>query len=483
MLKFPLQKKERLTTADSVLVLSLTFTSLVVHMWMLQHPDYVVFDEVHFGNFINYYTKSEYFFDIHPPAGKLLMFLLSNFSQYDGNIDFEGLYAKQYQTPDYVILRIIPAFFSSFCGPLIYLAMRYSNFGYSASFTSAFLIIFETSLLTEHRFILSDGMLHFFSCLFIAYFSYFTGLPFNTTNYFYKLIISGVLLGLACACKNTAWGLMIYTGIIEIAQICQYVNHFSQAVFDEIVLRGFSLLGLVICVHLISFVIHTIILYYDGSGTPYLPPMMQKQLINSSSLSGELWSWRTSFPSVYLRVVSLVVNMHAGNMGITMFHPYMSRPQNWPLLTGNFVAFWNGPSNTEVDCIGNVFVYYSAFFALFFVIVGFKKPKWDIAMRFVIGWAASYFPFYLIPRSMYLYHYQIPLIFGCMAAGAAIELWLNKFWRGVFCAVLCVFTLFGFYLWAPLSYGTPHLEENMIIWTKDWRYGDKFHRDLAAKNR
>ncbi|KAK8836895.1 hypothetical protein M9Y10_037421 [Tritrichomonas musculus] len=478
MLKIPLQRIETFTTTDSILILILSSFSLAIHLWMIQNPDYVCFDEVHFGNFTNFYTKSEYFFDIHPPFGKLVMFLIANFSQYKGEIDFEKLYGNQYLTPDYVILRVTPTIFSSFCSPLIYTAMRYSSFSYSSSFLSGFLVACDTSLLTEHRFILSDGMLHFFSCLFLAYFSYFTSLSPLHEHFFAHLILCGVILGLPCACKNTAWGLMLYTGFVEIIQILQIFPKINYDFFDEIVTRGSILLGSVVIVHLLSFVIHNLLLLYHGTGTSYLPQMMQKQLIDNHHLSGELWGWRASFPSTYLRVVALAVDMHAGNMGIKAFHPYQSRPQNWPLLTGNFVAFWSR-FGTEVDCIGNVFVYYPAFFALLFVLFAFKKEKFHIAIRFVIGWSVSFFPFYLIPRSLYLYHYLIPLIFGCMSTGAAIDLWLKPFWRGTFCAAFCILALFGFYLWSPLSYGTPHLEDNVVFWTKNWRYGDDYHRRLS----
>ena len=33
----------------------------------------MVFDELHFGKFVNGYVKGEYFFDIHPPFSKLLI--------------------------------------------------------------------------------------------------------------------------------------------------------------------------------------------------------------------------------------------------------------------------------------------------------------------------------------------------------------------------------------------------------------------------
>ena len=37
----------------------------------------VVFDEYHFGKFVNGYITGEYFFDIHPPLGKLLLCLVA----------------------------------------------------------------------------------------------------------------------------------------------------------------------------------------------------------------------------------------------------------------------------------------------------------------------------------------------------------------------------------------------------------------------
>ena len=40
---------------------------------MLAYPRQVVWDEHHFGKFVNGYLSGAYFFDIHPPLGKLLL--------------------------------------------------------------------------------------------------------------------------------------------------------------------------------------------------------------------------------------------------------------------------------------------------------------------------------------------------------------------------------------------------------------------------
>ena len=119
-----------------------------------------LFKNLSFDNFTNWYTMSEFFYDIHPPLGKLVMFLFANLSEYDGSIEFSRYYAQSFHNYQYIILRITPAFFSSLRVPLIYLTLRFDSFSSCAAFISSFMIICDTSLLTDQRFILSAGMLH-----------------------------------------------------------------------------------------------------------------------------------------------------------------------------------------------------------------------------------------------------------------------------------------------------------------------------------
>ena len=53
--------------------LVLLLAGLALHFFRIGQPAVVVFDEVHFGGFADAYCCSgEYFFDVHPPHGKLL---------------------------------------------------------------------------------------------------------------------------------------------------------------------------------------------------------------------------------------------------------------------------------------------------------------------------------------------------------------------------------------------------------------------------
>jgi hypothetical protein len=104
-----------------------------------------------------------------------------------------------------------------------------------------------------------------------------------------------------------------------------------------------------------------------------------------------------------------------------------------------------GRGHEEIDCTWSVFVCYTAFFSLLVVFGLYGRPKWDVAMRFVVGW--SFFPFFLIPRSVYLYRCLIPLMFGCMAAGAAVERACPHPTSWIAVVALSPLVLSGFYLW------------------------------------
>ena len=146
-------------------------------------------------------------------------------------------------------------------------------------------------------------------------------------------------------------------------------------------------------------------------------------------------------------------------------------------MTGNYVAFWGGGVR-EVNCMGNVFVYYLSFFGLFINFIFIKSEKWDIALRYIIGWVVSYFPFFLIPRSMFLYHYLIPLMIGCVSCGIAVDRILPRLWVGIFLVIICLLCFTGFIIGSPFSYGIPHLDKKITIWTNNWIYGDAYHRQL-----
>ncbi|KAH0785840.1 Dolichyl-phosphate-mannose-protein mannosyltransferase [Histomonas meleagridis] len=407
------------------------------------------------------------------------MFFFANLSEYNGNIDFN---TREYSDESYVPLRITPSFFSSLCSPLLYLTMRFSSFSKFSSLTTSILICFDTSMICEGKFILSDGLLHFFTCLHLTILSYSLSLSRNTTSYKLWQVLTGLSLGAACSCKNTALGLCALNGLIHSIELFYEIKHFSTFYFRELIYRGCVLFLCAFFIYILSFNIHFIVLPYYGQGNGYLPPDMQHQLVDPNLIGHEIWGNRVLGHSLIWRSLELTLIMHTGNMHITKFHPYQSRPIGWPLLTDIKVAFWF-EKDREIACMGNVFTYYFAFFGVFALFFAWFSEKWLIAIKFSLGWCVSYLPFFLVPRSMYLYHYLIPLMLGSCAFGAAIDIFIPQFLRGIVAAFVCFLVIFGFILWAPYTYGLPGWDKDVVIWNKNWNTGDAVHQELARKSK
>ncbi|MEX2090563.1 MAG: phospholipid carrier-dependent glycosyltransferase, partial [Candidatus Paceibacterota bacterium] len=86
----------------------------LVHFLFFGHPNQTVFDEVHFGKFVSGYYTHEYYFDIHPPLGKLMIAgfgKLFGFSAEGGSAP-GGNFAKigdEFPDSKYMALRFLPS--------------------------------------------------------------------------------------------------------------------------------------------------------------------------------------------------------------------------------------------------------------------------------------------------------------------------------------------------------------------------------------
>lgn len=459
-------------TADTFLLLLITVVSFSVRYWNIFWPNGCVFDEVYFGNFTNYYTLQEFYYDIHPPLAKVIAFVFAHMAEYNASINFQDSHIYKYD--DYVMLRITPATFSALCAPLAYLAVRFAGFGMAAGCCAACLIMFDTSLGTEGRHILSDGILHFFSMLHVVVLMRTLALPRHGRRFAMWYLACALSLGAACSCKNTAWGLMAMDGLCIALSALPILRIGVLDYIAELAIYGVPLFAVQLLVYLIVFSIHFVLLPHNGPGDGYLSSSMRAQLV--PGIEGfALRGYALRGPGLFLRSIKLTMDMHRGNMGIQQFHDSMSFPSQWPLLTGIATFFWSR-DGMEVRCLGNVFSYYFVFAGVVVAAIAFWRPKYANALRFVIGWAVCYFPFFLIPRIMYQYHYCIPLMIGAMAAGAALEMFVPQRFRWAVFVIICALTVFGFWLWSPFMYGsTPH-DRKWTIWTKLWIDGNEAHQ-------
>ena len=73
-----------MTTTPAWLAILLTLLACITRLALLDHPATPVYDETHVGRFLGWYSSGEFFFDVHPPLSKLLMFWCARALGYRG---------------------------------------------------------------------------------------------------------------------------------------------------------------------------------------------------------------------------------------------------------------------------------------------------------------------------------------------------------------------------------------------------------------
>ncbi|KAJ3189028.1 Protein O-mannosyltransferase 2 [Irineochytrium annulatum] len=115
------------TIVRLIVPLILTGASFWTRLYKINWADYVVWDEAHFGKFASHYIEREFYFDVHPPLGKMLLGLSGVISGYNGSFEFES--GVKY--PDYVNytgMRVFSAVFGALMVPLAYFTARQLHF-------------------------------------------------------------------------------------------------------------------------------------------------------------------------------------------------------------------------------------------------------------------------------------------------------------------------------------------------------------------
>ncbi|KDR80748.1 hypothetical protein GALMADRAFT_222348 [Galerina marginata CBS 339.88] len=277
---------------SAIVVTILTALSFALRFYKINHPDQVVFDEVHFGKFASHYLTRQYYFDVHPPFAKLLFGLAGWFVGFDGSFTFDTI-GDSYTTAHvpYVGLRALPAILGSLTIPVVYGIMKESGYSTVIAAFSAAILLFDNAHIAQSRLILLDATLIFFMTVTMYAYIRFRKLRYRefTTEWWTWLTLTGVFMACTWGSKVNGILTVFAIGFAVLIDLWDLLDHKKEGNTMEYFWRHFTAraIGLILVpfvIYLSFFWIHFKILSQSGPGDSFMSPAFQETLAGNEML-------------------------------------------------------------------------------------------------------------------------------------------------------------------------------------------------------
>ncbi|NXS97510.1 POMT2 transferase, partial [Jacana jacana] len=246
-------------------------------------------DETHFGKMGSYYINRTFFFDVHPPLGKMLIGLAGYLSGYDGTFPFQKP-GDRYEQHNYMGMRGVRHYrpVLSWLALLCFLVhiLELSK-SLPAALLTAFILIFDTGCITLSQYILLDPILMFFlmgAVLSMVKCNSCADRPFSASWWFW-LSLTGVNLAGAMGVKFVGLFVVLLVGLNTVYDLWDLLGDLSLS----LVMFGKHLLARVLCLILLplalyvaTFAVHFTVLNKSGPGDGFFSSAFQSQLIGNN---------------------------------------------------------------------------------------------------------------------------------------------------------------------------------------------------------
>lgn len=269
-----------------------TALSLFTRLYQIGKSNMVTWDEAHFGKFGSYYLRHEYYFDVHPPLGKMLVGLSGYLAGYNGSFSFES--GKTYPDYlDYTSMRVFNAMFNVVCVPVAYFTAKRLKLSLPAVWFITLAVLCETSYITLGKLILLDSMLACFtftSLMGLSFFHSYQRQPF-TKKWFFWLFFTGVSLGCVTSVKMVGLFITAVVGVYTVVDLWIRFGDTKMPVKTYIahwVSRITALIVVPFIIFAVCFKIHFILLSGSGPGDSNMSSLFQANLKGTDMVSGPL---------------------------------------------------------------------------------------------------------------------------------------------------------------------------------------------------
>nr|XP_015205841.1 PREDICTED: protein O-mannosyl-transferase 2 isoform X1 [Lepisosteus oculatus] len=298
-----------------------TLLSLFTRFYKILEPPHICWDETHFGKMGSYYINRTFFFDVHPPLGKMLIGLAGYLTGYDGSFPFikpgdkyehhtywgmRGTTCVVFELGSHSLLSLrcitsLPpvscacldvwlqfcALLGSCLPPCAFLTVLELSGSLPAALLAAFILVFDTGCITISQYILLDPILMFFimgAVLSMVKFNSQREGPFGARWWFW-LMLTGVSLGGALGVKFVGLFVILLVGLNTVRDLWRLLGDLtlSLAVLGKHFLaRVLCLILLPVSLYILIFAIHFVILNKSGPGDGFFSSAFQSRLVGNN---------------------------------------------------------------------------------------------------------------------------------------------------------------------------------------------------------
>ncbi|KZV66535.1 glycosyltransferase family 39 protein [Peniophora sp. CONT] len=254
--------------------------------------DYVVWDEAHFGKFGSHYLKREFYFDVHPPLGKMLVGLAGLLSGYNGHFEFKSGERYPEEVP-YVAMRVLMATFGVLMVPLAWYTSVELGLSWRACHVIAMMVLFDVAWLCISRFILLDSMLLFFTLTTVFGLTKFHNQQYHPFGFdwWFWLGFTGFSIGCVSSVKLVGLFVTALVGLYTVEDLWEKFGDLRMSVRTQLWHWGARvgcLIVLPILVYMASFKAHFMVLSNSGPGDAQMSSLFQANLVGNDFGSNPL---------------------------------------------------------------------------------------------------------------------------------------------------------------------------------------------------
>ena len=256
-LKLFIQDLQKTTTMKTLVYASIIFfVAFLVKEYKIEKGNFVIWDEAHFGKFSQNYLSRSFYFDVHPPLGKLLTAL----SGYLFGQSEAFLFSSSDSFPDsfdYVGMRRFHALLGSIVPVAAFLTLCNLNFSKRRAFISSFIFIFENGMTSIMRLILLDSHLLLFTALTVLFLSYHWKSRQKGVVSHSILFLLGLSIGCATSVKWIGCLTMLFAGLYIIYDLDKTLQQTTLYEFSILfALYAFYLILIPLLLYVLLFYIH-----------------------------------------------------------------------------------------------------------------------------------------------------------------------------------------------------------------------------------